>query len=78
MSDQFARYHSLLTRQTCDESEAKPTMRAIKTAAEQDAYTPWRKYLCYLARPGVVNKIKRATHRRERREGKAEIREQLE
>lgn len=41
---------------------------------EQDAYTPWRKVLCYLQYPGVVKKIKRKTHRRERREAKQAIR----
>lgn len=52
--------------------------RQIKSADEQDAYTGWRNVLIYLSRPGAVKKIKRRTHRRERREGKQEIREQLE
>lgn len=52
-------------------------VRPIKGWVEEDAYTVWRKFYCYLARPGVVKKIKRATHKRERREGRAEIREQL-
>lgn len=52
--------------------------RRIVTAAEQDAYTPWRRLYCYLSRPGVVKSIKRQTHRRERREGRAEIREQCD
>ena len=51
--------------------------RRIVTWDEQDAYTRWRKLYCYLQRPGVVKSIKRATHRRERREGRAEIREQV-
>jgi hypothetical protein len=51
--------------------------RRIVTWDEQDAYTPWRKLYCYLQRPGAVKGIKRRTHRRERREGKAEIREQV-
>jgi hypothetical protein len=51
--------------------------RRIVGTVEQDAYTGWRKVYCYLQRPGVVKSIKRATHRRERREGKAEIREQV-
>ena len=51
--------------------------QAIVTAAEQDAYTPWRKWLCYLQRPGAVKSIKRDTHRRLRREGLAEIRREL-
>ncbi|GAA4175908.1 hypothetical protein GCM10022287_22210 [Gryllotalpicola koreensis] len=44
-------------------------------ADEQDAYGPWRKLLCYLDRPGVVKKIKRRTHKRERQEAKREMRE---
>lgn len=51
--------------------------QAIVTAEEQDAYTPWRKLLCYLQRPGAVKAIKRDTHRRLRREGKAEIRREM-
>ena len=51
--------------------------RVIKTADEQDAYTGWRRVLIYMSRPGVVKSIKRRTHKRERREGMQEIREQL-
>ena len=51
--------------------------RRIVTWDEQDAYTPRRKLYCYLQRPGAVRSIKRRTHRRERREGRAEIRSQL-
>lgn len=51
--------------------------RAIKNDDEQDAYTLARKFYCYLARPGVVKKIKKRTHKRERQEGKLEIKEQL-
>lgn len=51
--------------------------RRIVTADEQDVYTGWRQlYTCY-QRAGKVRKVKVATHRRERREGKAEIRAQL-
>lgn len=49
--------------------------RAVRGADEQDAYTRWRKVLIYLGRPGVVKKIKRRTHKRERQEGKREARE---
>ena len=49
-------------------------MRRIVTFDEQDAYTPWRKYLCYLSRAGAVKKVKKRTHKRERREAKAELR----
>ena len=48
--------------------------RRIVGGDEQDAYTFARKFYCYLARPGVVKKIKKRTHKRERREAKAEIR----
>ena len=51
--------------------------RITKTGDEVDAYGKWRKYLSYLHRPGVVKSIKRRTHKRERREGVQEIREQL-
>ena len=51
--------------------------RRIITADEQDAYTVWRKWYCYLQRPGVVKAIKRRTHKRERLEGKNEIIEQV-
>lgn len=53
------------------------TRRRIVTSGEQDAYTAWRRLYCYLGRPGVVKKIKRETHRRERREGKREARDQF-
>lgn len=54
----------------------KPSMgrRAITGWAEEDAYTSWRKFYCYLAKAGAVKYIKRRTHRRERREAKREIR----
>lgn len=53
--------------------------RRIVTWDEGDAYDRyWRHLYCYLARPGVVKSIKRRTHRRERREGKAEIRAQVD
>lgn len=53
--------------------------RLIKTGDEQDAYSSWgRKYLAWLQRAGAVKKVKKATHRRERREGKKWINEQLE
>ena len=51
--------------------------RAIVTGSEQDAYTRWRKWLCYTHRPGVVKAIKRSTHKRERREGRTEIRQEM-
>lgn len=42
---------------------------------EQDAYSKyWRPMLARFQRAGEVKKIKRRTHKRERREGKAEAR----
>lgn len=52
--------------------------RLIKTGDEQDAYTRWRKMYAYLSRAGAVKKIKRATHKRERRENQRWIEEQLD
>lgn len=46
--------------------------RRIVGWAEDDAYSGWRHVLCYTRRPGVRKKIKKLTHRRERREGKRE------
>jgi hypothetical protein len=50
--------------------------RVDRSWAENDAYTKWRRYLHW--RPGQLAWIKRRTHARERREGRREIREQLE
>lgn len=47
--------------------------RRIVSWDEQDAYTKWRHLLVSLARPGAVKKIKRRTHKRERREAKRMI-----
>lgn len=52
--------------------------RRIVTWEEEDAYTVWRRMYCYTQRPGVCKGIKTRTHRRERREAKAEIVERLE
>lgn len=49
-------------------------MRQIKTSEEQDVYSKWRKVLIWASRPGAVKKVKRRTHKRERREAKAELR----
>lgn len=49
--------------------------RRMRTGDEYDAYCRnWRQMYVYLSRPGVVRKIKRRTHKRERREGRAEAR----
>jgi hypothetical protein len=51
--------------------------RIRKTADEQEAYSHWgRKYLAWLSRPGAVKKVKRSTHKRERRESQHWIEEQ--
>ena len=49
-------------------------MRPIKGWDEQDAYTGWRKVMFW--QRGELKKIKRRTHKRERREGKNEIRKE--
>lgn len=45
----------------------------IKSAAEYDVITKWKKYLCYLQRPGVSSGIKRQLRRRARHEAKLDI-----
>ena len=52
--------------------------RIIKGGDEQEVYTGWRKILAWTDRAGAVKKIKRRTHKRERREAKAWIKEQLD
>lgn len=47
--------------------------RRIVTADDQDAHTRWRHRLVYCTRAGETARMKRATNRRERREGRAEI-----
>ena len=49
--------------------------RPIKGSGEQDAYTSWRRYYCYLTQAGAIRKIKRTTHKRERAETRREIRD---
>lgn len=51
--------------------------RIIKTADEQDVHTIARKFYTYLTRSGAAKKVKRSTNRRERREAKDWIAEQL-
>ena len=48
--------------------------RPPKGGFEQDAFTPWRHWLCYLSKAGVVKKAKKQCNRRERREAKKGIR----
>ena len=42
----------------------------LKGGFEQDAFTGWRKVLCYMQRAGVVKKAKRQYNKRLRRLGK--------
>lgn len=50
--------------------------RPVRTAAEQDVISPAaRRVLCYLQRPGVTSGIKRQIRRRERQQGKRQVRE---
>lgn len=48
--------------------------RAIKSSAEQDALTSWRRRFCYLQVAGATSNIKRGARRRERRDAKTAIR----
>jgi len=49
--------------------------RPVRDMAEQDAFTGWRRVLCYMQRPGVRSGIKQSARRRERREARREIRD---
>ena len=50
----------------------KPEIPA-RGAHEADAFTAWRNVLCYMQRPGIVKKIKRAYNKRVRNHAKREI-----
>ena len=45
----------------------------MKGGDEYDAFSPWRRLLCYLGRPGVVKKIKRGYKKRERKQAKQAV-----
>jgi hypothetical protein len=47
--------------------------RRMVNGDENDAYSSWRHVLCYMQRAGVVKRIKRRTHKRERAEWKREV-----
>lgn len=50
--------------------------RRIVTSGEQDLYTGWRRIYCYLQNHNKARrKIKRATHRRERKELRRDLAE---
>jgi len=55
----------------------KPEIPA-KGADEVDAFTSWRKYLCYLQRSGAVKKIQRAYNKRVRQNVKRNIQQEVE
>ena len=42
----------------------------LKGGDEWDVTTPWRKVMCYLARPGATKRIKMKMNRRARRDAK--------
>lgn len=45
----------------------------MKTAAEYDVLTRWRRFLCWTQRAGATSAVKRRYRRRERRVGKREL-----
>jgi hypothetical protein len=48
--------------------------RAIRSWDEQDAHTGWRHVMTRYQRAGAAKKVKHYTNKRERREGRDEIR----
>lgn len=46
----------------------KGRRQKIKSGAEYDILGSWKRFYCYLARPGVKKSIKRAMNRRWRKE----------
>lgn len=57
----------------------RPSMgrRPITGYDEQDVYTGWRRLYCYTRKAGVVAYVKKKTHKRERREARAQIKKEL-
>lgn len=47
--------------------------RRIVTADEQDVHTSWRRWYTRYQRAGMTRKVKTASNRRERREGRTMI-----
>lgn len=47
-----------------------------RTAAENDAFTRWKRWLGYMQRPGISKSIKRQSHKIDRQVGKRKIDEQ--
>lgn len=54
----------------------KPEIPA-KGGSEVDAFTPWRKLLCYTQRSGVIKKIQRSYNKRVRQYTKYEIEKEI-
>lgn len=51
----------------------------LKKADEHDAVSKrWRRWLCYMKRPGVVSAIKTRINRRERRQERENLRREFE
>jgi hypothetical protein len=49
------------------------------SADEWDAFSRWgRRYLCYIQRAGVRKSIKRASHRKDRRNGRRRAQEGMD
>ena len=45
----------------------------LKNGVERDAFSNWRKVLCYMGRPGMVKWAQRCYHKRTRRQAKREV-----
>ena len=45
----------------------------MKSGFWQDVFTPWRKWLCYVARPGVRKKAKREYNKTIRRQVRRDL-----
>lgn len=52
--------------------------RAVVTWGEQDAFTGWRRVLCYLQKPGAMKWNKTRANRRDRRLAKLDARQERE
>lgn len=50
--------------------------RIMRTADEQDVHTGWRKLYVWTQRTGATAKVKRRTRRRERRDARAQLRDE--
>ena len=57
---------------------SKGRRQKLKGGDEWDVVGSWRKYYCYLQRSGVCKAIKAKMNRRERREAKQQLKEELD